>query len=96
RVDLSHTSPSKSVVELVLPKHNGQTMSKFMLSLRPDSMRIVLLEAQTRGISVQELIRAVIIPDWVRENVRKEDRTVLEDVDQSGTVTPAELYRIRR
>ena len=47
-------------------------MEKFMLSLREDSMRIVLLEAERRGVSVQELIRAVIIPEWIRENIRKE------------------------
>lgn len=52
-------------------RRNGQ-MEKFMLSLRQDSMRIILLEAERRGVSVQELIRAVIIPDWIRENVRKE------------------------
>ena len=43
-----------------------------MLSLREDSMRIVLLEAERRGVSVQELIRAVIIPEWIRENIRKD------------------------
>ena len=50
----------------------GGHMEKFMLSLREDSMRIVLLEAERRGVSVQELIRAVIIPEWIRENIRKE------------------------
>ena len=47
-------------------------MEKFMLSLREDSMRIVLLEAERRGVSVQELIRAVIIPEWIKENIRKD------------------------
>ncbi len=52
-------------------RRNGQ-MEKFMLSLRQDSMKIVLLEAERRGVSVQELIRAVIIPDWIKENIRKD------------------------
>jgi predicted HicB family RNase H-like nuclease len=47
-------------------------MEKFMLSLSQDSMRVIVLEAERRGVSVQELIRAVIIPDWLHENVRKD------------------------
>jgi len=41
-------------------------MAKFMLSLRETNFRLLSLEAQERGITVQELIRAVIIPDWVK------------------------------
>src|SRR2546422_3044087 len=61
---------ARASVEPVARK--GGHMEKFMLSLREDSMRIVLLEAERRGVSVQELIRAVIIPEWIRENIRKE------------------------
>ena len=42
-------------------------MAKFMLSLRDENFQLLTLEAQNRGISVQELIRAVIIPDWVKQ-----------------------------
>ncbi len=41
-------------------------MEKFMISLRFESYRALKDEADARGISVQELIRAVIIPDWVK------------------------------
>jgi len=41
-------------------------MAKFMLSLRDENLQLLTSEAQNRGISVQELIRAVIIPDWVK------------------------------
>ena len=51
---------------------NSGRMEKFMLSLSQDSMRVIVLEAERRGVSVQELIRAVIIPDWLRENIRKD------------------------
>ncbi|TMI44376.1 hypothetical protein E6H23_01065 [Candidatus Bathyarchaeota archaeon] len=61
---------ARASVEPVARK--GGHMEKFMLSLREDSMRIVLLEAERRGVSVQELIRAVIIPEWIRENIRKD------------------------
>ncbi|TMH95490.1 hypothetical protein E6H37_05275 [Candidatus Bathyarchaeota archaeon] len=43
-------------------------MAKFMLSLRDESFEIIQTEAEDRGISIQELIRAVIIPDWVKLN----------------------------
>jgi hypothetical protein len=43
------------------------SMAKFMLSLRDENFKILVSEAQDRGITIQELIRAVIIPDWVKE-----------------------------
>ncbi len=43
-------------------------MAKFMLSLRDESFELLQTEAEDRGISIQELIRAVIIPDWVKLN----------------------------
>jgi hypothetical protein len=42
-------------------------MAKFMLSLRDENFKILISESQDRGITIQELIRAVIIPDWVKE-----------------------------
>ena len=45
----------------------GISMAKFMLSLRDENYRILTGAAIDRGISVQELLRAVIIPDWVRD-----------------------------
>ena len=39
-----------------------------MLSLRDENFKLLIDEAGDRGISVQELIRAVIIPDWVKVN----------------------------
>jgi hypothetical protein len=39
-----------------------------MLSLRDESFELLQTEAEDRGISLQELIRAVIIPDWVKQN----------------------------
>jgi len=49
----------------------GRSMAKFMLSLRQDSMKVISVEAMNRGISVQELLRAVIIPEWVKTNLRE-------------------------
>ena len=38
-----------------------------MLSLRDENFQLLISEAQERGITIQELIRAVIIPDWVKQ-----------------------------
>ena len=41
-------------------------MSKLMVSISESNFRLLSLEARDRGITIQELIRAVIVPDWVR------------------------------
>ncbi len=50
------------------PWVHSMTMSKFMLSVGPENFRLLVNAAEQRGISVQELLRAVIIPDWAHEN----------------------------
>jgi hypothetical protein len=45
-------------------------MNKIMLSLGEDTFLTVSSQARKRGISVQELLRAVIVPEWVKENLR--------------------------
>ena len=54
-------------------------MAKFMLSLRDENFKRLETEAGDRGITVQELIRAVIIPDWVKIN------TLLKPNDNGNT-----------
>ena len=41
-------------------------MAKLMVSIGDENFRLLSLEARERGITMQELIRAVIVPDWVR------------------------------
>jgi hypothetical protein len=48
----------------------GISLTKFMMSLRDENYRVLTGAAIDRGISVQELLRAVIIPDWVKETSR--------------------------
>jgi hypothetical protein len=40
-------------------------MAKLMVSIRDESYRLLSFEARERGITIQELIRAVIVPEWV-------------------------------
>src|SRR5437016_13080165 len=54
--------------EPTIPHSLGVNLAKFMLSLRDESFELLQTEAEERGISIQELIRAVIIPDWVKVN----------------------------
>ncbi len=51
-------------------------MAKFMLSIGNDSFTLLSTEARDRGIKVQELIRAVIIPEWVRLNLAERTSAV--------------------
>jgi len=51
-----------------IPFQLGDSLAKFMLSLRDENFKLLTNEAEDRGITVQELIRAVIIPDWVKLN----------------------------
>ena len=42
-------------------------MTKFMQSLDPEIFKQLQEIAEKRGITIQELLRAVIIPDWLKE-----------------------------
>src|SRR5207247_11261519 len=47
----------------------SSAIAKFMLSVHEESFKTIAAEASDRGISVQELLRAVVVPDWVRHNI---------------------------
>lgn len=53
-----------------------------MLSLRDENYNLLTAEADDRGITVQELIRAVIIPDWVKVN------TLVKPAGQQDKIRP--------
>lgn len=41
-------------------------MSKLMVSIGQENFQVLSMEAKVRGITIQELLRAVIVPDWIR------------------------------
>jgi hypothetical protein len=47
---------------------------KFMQTLETESYQTIAKEASHRGATVQELLRAVIIPEWLSENRKKWSR----------------------
>ena|SRR5438876_11784830 len=51
----------------VQSENRRRSMSKFMMSLGEDAYQVLQLEAKRRLISIQELLRAVIIPEWVTQ-----------------------------
>ena len=50
-----------------MPARLNSRMTKFMASLNQETFQVLVREAMSRGISVQELLRAVIVPDWIRK-----------------------------
>jgi hypothetical protein len=44
-------------------------VAKFILSVGDGTFEILASEAKRRDVTVQQLLRAVIVPEWVRENV---------------------------
>jgi len=44
-------------------------MAKFIMSVGDETLRVLTTEAEKRNVRVQQLIRAVIVPEWVRDNL---------------------------
>ena len=44
-------------------------MAKFILSVGDGTFTLLEAEAKRRDITVQQLLRAVIVPEWARENL---------------------------
>ena len=48
------------------------TKTKFMQMLDSQTYSFLEKEARDRGASIQELLRTIIIPDWLEENKGRE------------------------
>lgn len=78
-------------------------MAKFIFSLGDENFRLLLVEAKTRDISIQELIRAVIIPTWVKDNIdprtHRDPTSVLSaatgPLNQRNGVLPSSIGRLK-
>ena len=58
-----------------------------MVVIRDENFRLLSMEARDRGITIQELIRAVIVPDWFRNTDGVKPRL------SSGPIVTAPLLR---
>jgi len=54
-------------------------LKKFMMAVRVDVYELLELEALKREVTVQELLRAVILPAWVKRNSR-----IIVEADELG------------
>jgi len=52
-------------------KGDGVKMAKFMLSVSGDYLKLLQDEANERNCSIQELIRAVILPEHFRDKAKR-------------------------
>jgi len=48
-----------------------QPLKKFVMSLRNENFNNLTSIAGARGISIQELLRAVIIPEWTKTTAKR-------------------------
>lgn len=44
-------------------------MAKFILSIRDEAFNLLSLEAKSRDVTVQQSLRAVVVPDWIEGNI---------------------------
>jgi hypothetical protein len=81
-------------------------MAKFIMSIGDNAYDILSNEAKNRDVTVQQLLRAVVVPDWIRQNengeplVENRSRQIQSSVyradsgDSSMLVSP--VARLRR
>jgi hypothetical protein len=43
-------------------------MAKFIMSIGDNAYDILSSEAKNRDVTVQQLLRAVVVPDWIKQN----------------------------
>jgi len=44
-------------------------MAKFIMSMGEEAFKLLSVEAGNRDVTVQQLLRAVVVPEWIRENL---------------------------
>jgi hypothetical protein len=47
-------------------------MAKFIMSIGDTAYDILSNEAKNRDVTVQQLLRAVVVPDWIKQNANGE------------------------
>jgi len=73
-----------------------ETMNKIMLSVAEETFVSMSTLAKKRGISIQELLRAVIVPEWVRENLRPRRFTPITEIAPEPTAPQVNSYHRNR
>jgi Ribbon-helix-helix protein, copG family len=63
-------------------------MTKFMQMIDPSVYAELEAIAEERGISVQELIRAIIIPEWLKSLKTKQEDAEGQGSEASSAISP--------
>ena len=83
-------------------------MAKFIMSVGDETLRVLTTEAEKRNVRVQQLIRAVIVPEWMRNNltmsgIQTDRREIAPELTRpsvynlrQGPVLQASMDRVRR
>ena len=77
-------------------------MAKFIFSLGDANFRVLLAEAKGRDITIQELLRAVIIPDWMKLNLENKALSTPSNLlgstgylTQKSSIIPTPIGRLK-
>jgi hypothetical protein len=83
-------------------------LAKFIMSVGDETLRVLTTEAEKRNVRVQQLIRAVIVPEWVRNNltmngIQTDRREIAPELTRPsvynlrrGPMLQASMDRVRR
>ena len=86
------TTPKRSTEEVVKTSQSNGSLAngrKFMLTLRESVFSELQKSADQRGVTVQGLIRAVIVPEWHLEH----EKVLGSSIPQSYNSSQEELQR---
>jgi hypothetical protein len=70
-------------------------MAKFILSVGDGTFEIIASEAKKRDVTVQQLLRAVIVPEWVRENVEVNPASI-QPREVASHLMPQSIHTVQR
>ena len=70
-------------------------MAKFIMTVGDKTLQLLDAEAEKRNVSVQELLRAVIVPEWVRSNLGTSVAQTAKGEVDSQIMSPS-VYRMQR
>ena len=59
-----------------------EQMAKFIMSIGDEAFKLLASEADNRDVTVQQLLRAVVVPEWIRGNLNQ------TSLSSSGIVKP--------
>jgi hypothetical protein len=75
-------------VHISQPKSTAKAdMAKVGVAINRDLLQVITDEAARRGISVQALIRAVIIPDWIKLNLERSSSDANDSMGSNARTT---------